>query len=135
MFRWKKLGLLPACLIGIAAVAVLTPLLCLALTPAFLRGMLLPETGPVCASASVGAAMLIVVFLLSGIRGRQAMPLAGIVAGGTVLLAALICALGGKNFDFGPWLLRLAAAAAAGGILGAVMSIRPHHPVRRAHYR
>ena len=135
MHRWKKLGLLPSCLFGVLAVIVLTLLLCLALTPAILRGTLPPESGSVCAAASAGLAVFAVVFLLSRARGRQAMPAAGIVAGGTVILAALLCAMGGKGFSFSPWLLRLAAAAVTGGILGAVMSIRPRNGTRRAYRR
>lgn len=135
MSRCKKLGLLPACLLGIVAVLLLTAVICLALTPAYLRGMLPTETGPACAAAAVGLAVFAVVLLLSGLRGRQAMPTAGGVAGGTILLAALICALGGKGFDFGPWIFRLAACAAAGGVIGAVMSIRPRARSRRVYRR
>ena len=135
MLHWKKQGLIPSCLMCIGAVLLITLLLCLAFTPAYLRGMLPLETAPVCASASVGAAVFITVFLMSGLRGRQAMPAAGIVAGGTIILAAAICAAGGKRFDFGPWLLHLAAAAAAGGVFGAVMSIRPRAGKRRGRRR
>ena len=135
MLRWKKLGLLPSCLIGILAAAGATALLCLAVTPAILSGLLPMENGAVCAAACVGLSVFAVVFLLSRARGRQAMPVAGVVAGGIVLLATLICALGGKGFDFGPWFLRVSAASAAGGILGAVMSIRPRRHKRRGRRR
>ena len=135
MFQWKKMGLLPLSLIGIGAVTVLTVLLCLVFTAPYLHGLMPLETGPVCAAASAGLAVFIVVFILGRARGRQAMSAGGIIAGGTILLAALICALGGKGFDFGPWLLHLSAAAAAGGVIGAVMSIRPHTKNRRRHHR
>lgn len=135
MLRWKKMGLLPLCFIAIGAAIVLTMLLCLAFTPALLRGLLPMETGPVCATASAGLAVLIVVLLLAKVRGRQAMLAAGIVAGGTIVLAALICALGVERSYFGPWLLRLSAAAAAGGVIGAVMSIRTNRKKRRIYHR
>ena len=135
MSRCKKMGLLPACIAGITAVILLTAFLCLLLTPVYLHGLLPPETGPVCSLIALGLSVFICVWLLSGIRSRQAMPTAGIVAGGIVLLASLICALGGRGFAFGPWLLRLASAAAIGGAAGAVMSIRPHGKRRRAYRR
>lgn len=124
MSGFKKMGLLPACLIAIAAVILGTVLLCLALTPLFLRGLLPLERGSVCACAAAAIMVFSAVFMTARLRGRQAMPAAGIITGGIVLFAALMCALGGSRTDFGPGLLRLAVAIAAGGIVGAVMSIR-----------
>ena len=127
----KKMGLLPSCLIAAAVGIAGTAILCLALTPLFLRGVLPLESGSACAGSAAGIMVFAAVFLTVRLRGRQAMPSAGIIAGVTVLTAALVCALGGKEFDFGPWLLRLAAAAAAGGLMGAVMSIRKRTGKRR----
>lgn len=127
----KKMGLLPLCLAGIAATAALTALICLALASLILRGALPQGAGPKCAEAAVGISIFISVWITARLRGRQPMAAAGVIAGGTVLLAALVCALGGPGFDFGPWLLRLAAWAMAGGIIGAVMSLRNRTPKRR----
>jgi len=131
MSGFKKLGLLPSCMIGIAAAIAGTVLLCLVLTPLFLRGLLPLGSGSECACAAAGVAVFAAVFLTARLRGRQAMPMAGIIIGGTVLLAALLCALGGSRTDLGSWLLRLVAAAAAGGIIGAVMSIHSRTAKRR----
>jgi len=135
MSGFKKMGLLPSCLVSIAAVILSTALFCLAITPLFLRGFLPQEAGSSCASAAAGTAVFVMVFLTDKIRGRQAMPAAGIIAGGTVLLAVLVCALGGNGFNFGSSIFRLAAATIVGGLIGAVMSIRKSAGKRRGRHR
>lgn len=131
MFGWKKRGLVPSCLFGIAVSVVLTALICLALTPLFLRGAVPLERTDIIAPLASGIAVFAAVLFLAKTRGKQAMPTAGIVAGGVVLLAAVLCALGGRRFAFGAWLWHAAAAAAAGALLGAVMSIRKKSGKRR----
>ena len=133
MSGYKKLGLLPLCLAGVGMSTVLTALLCLALTPMILRGILPLAAGSRCAEITVGVSVCISVLLASRLRGKQPMAVAGAVAGGSILLSSVVCALGGTGFAFGPWLLRVALWAAAGGIIGAVMSLRNGPPKRRRH--
>ena len=131
MSGWKKRGLVPGCLIGLGAAVLLTALIALAETPLFLRGLLPTDRVGLCAWAAAGLAAFVSVLVIARLRGRQAMPTAGIVAGGYILLAALLCALGGGRCAFGPWLLWTAVSAAAGALLGAVMSIRKRGSRRR----
>ena len=131
MSGWKKRGLVPSCLMGLGAAVLMTALFTLLETPLFLRGLLPTDKLGLCACAAAGLAVFIAVLLTARLRGRQAMPTAGIVAGGYVLLAALLCALGGGRCSFGPWLLRAAAFAASGALLGAVMSIKKSGSRRR----
>ena len=131
MPAWKKLGLLPASAAGVAAAVVLTALLCLTLTPVFTREYLpLDRVGAVAVLAA-GASVLIAVRMTAALRPRQTLATAGCVAVGYLLLAALVCALGGPRFAFGPWLLRLGGAAVAGSLLGAIMSLRARPRNRR----
>ena len=133
MLGWKKRGLLPSCLLGLGAAAALTALLCLAMTPLIMRGAVPLDRADILAQSASFLSVFAAVLFLAKSRGRQAMPTAGIVAGGYILLAALLCALGGRSCAFGPWLLREGAAATAGALLGAVMSIR--QPQRRRRKR
>ncbi len=130
MFGRKKRGLLPSSIMGLAAAVILTALLCLALTPIITRGILPPESASSAGCVSAGLAVFAAVYYVSKSRGRQAMPTAGIIAGGYLLLAALVCALGGSGFEFGAWLGRDAVAAGLGAFLAAVMSIGKK-PVKR----
>lgn len=120
----KKKGLLPAAAIGLSAALGMTALLCLGIAALIHNGTLPMAAAGLCAVASAGVSIWCAVLMVSRLRGRQAMPTAGIIAGGFVFLAALICALGGEKSTFGPWLWQLGLAALAGGILGAVMSLR-----------
>ncbi len=131
MSGYKKLGLLPLCLAGVGMSAVMTALLCLALTPLILRGILPPAVASRCAEIGVGLSVFMAVLLTSRLLGKQPMVVAGAVAGGTILLSSVVCALGGSGYAFGPWLLRIASWAAAGGIIGAVMSLRNGPSKRR----
>lgn len=128
----KKKGLVPAAAMGLGGALLLTALLCLVLAAVIHHETLPLSAAGLCAAIAAGLSVFAATLVISRLRGRQAMPTAGIIAGGFVLLAALICALGGRGFDFGPWLLRLCIAAAAGGLLGAVMSIgqNPHKKTR-----
>lgn len=124
MQKLKRKGLPAAAGVGIVMAAALTALLCL-LPAALIGRRLLPqEAGAYCACAAAGLAVFAAVLFIARLRGRQALPTGGCVAGGVLALAALLCALGGAEADFGPWLLRLGCAVIAGGVLGAVMSIR-----------
>ena len=124
MSAWKKLGLLPAGGVGLGASVVLTALLCLAMTPLFTKELLPLSGTDAAAVAAAGLSVFLAVRTVAGRRGRQALATAGITAGGYIVLAALVCALGGRGAAFGPWLWRLSAAVAAGGLLGAIMSLR-----------
>ena len=59
------------------------------------------------------------------------MRLRGGIGLGFVTLAALACALGGGKCAFGLWLAYLAGAAAAGGLIGALTSVRQNRHKKR----
>ena len=132
MLGLKKKGLWMSGLIGLAAAVLLTGLICLGMTPLFLRGILPLDQADTAAPFAVCLAVFLVVLLLTKSRGRQVMPTAGIVAGGFILLSALLCALAGQGHSFGAWLVRTAAGAVTGSLFGAIMSIR-RKPSRRRH--
>lgn len=133
MAKLKKLNLPAACGVGLCAALALTALLCIPGAVVIDRGALPLDLAPVWATAAAGLAVFAAALLLSKVRGRQALPAAGAVAGGYILLAAVLCALGGDKSGFGPWLWKLAIAVMSGALLGAVLSIRqnPHRKRRR----
>ncbi len=120
----KKKGLLPAAAIGLGAALGMTALLCLGAAALIHNGALPMSAAGLLAVSAAGVSIWGAVLTVSRIRGRQAMPTVGVIAGGFLLLAALLCALGGEKASFGPWLWQLGLAALAGGLLGAVMSLR-----------
>ena len=124
MRKLKKLGLLPASLLGLLLSLAVTALFCLPFAAVICRGLLPMETMGLWALLAAGLGVMAGTVCVVRLRGRQVMPTAGIVGGGFLLTASLLCAAGGARSDFGPWLFWLAAAVLAGGLLGAVMSIR-----------
>ncbi len=135
MPAWKKLGLLPAGCVGVGASAGCTALLCLALTPLFTKEYISLDRAELLAPMAAGIAVFAVAWVLTRRRGRQTLATSGIVAGGYILLAALVCALGGRDFGFGPWLGRLVLAVGAGALLGAIMSLRATPGKKRPKHR
>lgn len=133
MSKMKKLNLPTAGGVGCCLAVLMTVLLCIPGAAVINKGILPLSASSVWACAAAGVSVFLVVLVLARLRKRQAMPLAGIIAGGFVLLAAILCAFGGASSAFGPWLWSLAITAAAGGLLGAVMSIR--HNTYRKHRR
>ena len=133
MSKLKKLNLPAAGGIGRGLAVLMTVLLCIP-GAAVINGGILPLAacdGWACGAA--GVAVFAATMMLGKLRKRQALPTAGIIAGGYILLCAALCAFGEEGSAFGPWLGRLLCAVAAGGVLGAVMSIRqnPHKKRRR----
>ena len=110
--------------VGIGASVLTTLTFCLPLSAVLSQGWLPMTLLEGMSEAAAAASILLTVWVIGRRRGRQALPLAGIVAGGFILLAALLCALSGTSAAFGGWLIRLAAAAVLGGSAGAIMSIR-----------
>lgn len=134
--KLKKSGLALSAGIGLVAALGMTALFCLGAAALIRRGTLPMQTADVCASVSAGVAVWITVWSITRMRGRQALPTAACIAGGYVLLAALLCAMGGEKSTFGAWLWWLSAAVSGGGLLGAVMSIRQNtHKKRRGRKR
>lgn len=127
----KKRGLLVSAAAGLGMALCLTALLCLALAALIQRQTLPMSAAGLGAALAAGLSVFAAVLLIAGRRQRQAMPLAGLVAGGFLLLAALLCALDSGGADFGPWLLRLGGTVSAGGILGAIMSIGQNTHTKR----
>lgn len=132
MQKLKKKGLAASAAIGLGCAIVLTALLCLPFAAAICRGILPMSGAFICAATAAGLGVFIATLFIAGLRQRQALPTGDIIGGGFVLLCALFCALGGKGFTFGGWLLWLAGAVLLGGLLGAFMSIGQNkHKKRR----
>ena len=120
----KKKGFAVCAAIGAAASVVLTALLLLPVGAAVNGGLLGEELGGpaawICAAVSVLAPTAVIVRA----RGRQALATGGAIALAYVLLAAVCCALGGSRSAFGMWIVYLGLSVAAGGLIGALTSVR-----------
>ena len=129
----KKSSFAVAAAIGEGCALVLTALLLLPVAWA-VSGEMLPETaGALCAPAAAGLAILAPTAVIARTRGRDALATGGAIGGVYVALAALLCALGGANCTFDMRLAYLAGAAAAGALLGALVSVRQNRHKRRRH--
>lgn len=132
MSKLKKQGLLLSAAMGAGAAALLTAVLCLPFAAAISKGALPLETSLVWALIAAGVSVMLASLVVARARARQFLPTGAAIAGLYALLAALVCALGGKGFSFGPWLLWLIGTVLFGSLLGAVMSIRQNtHGKRR----
>ena len=124
VFNLKKKSFAVCAAMGECCAILLTAVLLLPVALA-VSGEVLPEAlGGICAVAAAGISVFVPTVVIARIRARQVLATAGAIALGYVVLAALCCALGGAGSAFGLWLLRLAAAVGAGGLMGAVLSIR-----------
>lgn len=129
----KKSTFAVSAAIGEGCALLLTALLLLPLALA-VSGEALPlEAGMYAPYVASGIAVLVPTAVIARFRGKQAMATGGAIGGGYVVLACLICALGGAKSAFGPWLAWLAAAAAAGAVVGALLSVRQNRHKRRRH--
>ena len=124
MSFFKKRPFAVCAAVGEGCALILTALLLLPAAWAVSSEMLPERLCLPAAIAAAGLAVLLPSAVIARIRGREAVPLAGAIGGGYILLAAVACALGGEKSAFGPWLLYLAGAAVAGALLGAVLSVR-----------
>ncbi len=116
---------------GEGGALLLTALLLLPVAWAIQDEVLDQRAGWICAFIAAGLSVLIPTAVIVRARGRRALATGGSIALGYVVLAALCCALGGGGTAFGTWLLWLAAAVAAGGLLGAMISVRSKTRGRR----
>ena len=127
----KKRSFLVCVGMGEGCAVVLTALLLLPCAWAIHCELLPQQAGWLCAAGCAMVSVLIPAAVIARVRRREALATGGAIALGYVTLAALMCALGGKGYDFGVWLGALAAAVAAGGLLGAVLSVRQNTHKRR----
>ena len=109
--------------IGLGAALIFTALLLLPTALLIHKEVLDLTAGWLCAALAAGLGVFVSTAVIVKVRGRQALATGGALALGYVLLAALLCALGGSGFSFGAWLIRLSCAVAAGGLAGAMVSI------------
>lgn len=118
--------------VGLAGAVLLTLLLCVPGALIIDRGILPLSACPYWAAGAAGLAVFFAALVIAGVRKRQTLPTAGALAGGYVVLSLLLALIMGGSLA-GGWLIRLVIAVAAGGFLGAVMSIRqnPHKKRRR----
>ena len=122
----------PICIaVGVTCALALTVLLLLPFAWA-IHGEALGENmqWPCCLVAA-WISVFVPTIIIAKTRGRQALATGGAIASGYVVLAALLCALGGKDYAFGMWLVWLAAVAAAAGLIGAVLSLRQNRRRKR----
>ena len=132
MQKLRKKGLAACASMGLLCAVLMTALLCLPLAGAVMRGALQMEAAQLFAVLIAGITVLAATNLAARLRRRQAIPIGGIIAGGYIVLSALLCAGGGRGASFGPWLWRLCLSVLAGGLLGAVMSIRRKTRAKRS---
>lgn len=133
MTFFKKRSFIVCTAVGVTAAAVFTALLCLPLAWAVTREALPEAYGGACAAAVSGLAVLIATAVIVRSRGREALAMGGAIGAGYALLAALLCAMSGGNSAFGPWLIALCAAVFAGGVAGALISVRQNTHKKRKH--
>ena len=133
VFNLKKKSFAVCAAVGECCAILLTALLLLPVAMA-ISGEALPEAmGGICAVAAAGVSVFVPTVVIARVRARQVLATAGAIALGYVVLAALCCALSGAESAFGMWLLWLAVAVGAGGLMGAVLSIRQN--THRKHKR
>ncbi len=131
MRKLKKKSLPAAAAAGLVCAVALTAILCLPFAGAACLGRLPMSSVKLWGMLSAGLAVFTATLAVVRLRCRQALPTAGLVAGGYVLLCVLLCLGTGGCADLGPWLLRMGGAVLAGGMLGAFMSLRKNTRKRR----
>ena len=90
------------------------------------------DMGSICAFIVSGLSVSIPTAVIARVRGREALATAGAIGGGYILIAAVLCALGGPKNAYGPWLGYLSAAVVVGALAGALLSVRQNkHKKRR----
>ena len=129
----KKKSFAVCAAIGEGAAVLLTLVLLLPVAFMINKGTAGEELGCIAASVCALISVLVPTVVIVRARGQQALATGGAIALGYIILAALCCALGGSRSAFGMWLVWLAAAVAAGGLIGAMLSIRrnSHRKKRR----
>ena len=125
------LKLLFGCALLAALALALTALLLLPAAWAVAAEALPLEAGQLLPYLATGLSVLVPTAVIGRIRGREALAVGCVVAGGYEALAALTCALAGAKCAFGPWLAWLAAAVLAGALAGALLSVRQNRHKRR----
>ena len=120
----KKKSFTLVAAIGLGTALVLTALLLLPMALLIHKEVLGLSMGWLCAALSAGLSVFLSTAVIVKARGRQALATGAVLAGGYVLLAMLLCAMGGSGFSFGPWLIRLLIAVIVGGLVGAMVAIR-----------
>ncbi len=131
MSKLKKKNIAVSAAAGVLAAIALTALLCLPFAAAVRHQVLSLGGVWVWAVLAAGLSVFISTLVIARARQRQALPTGGCIAGGVLLSAALVCALGGAGLHFGVRFLWLGGAVLAGGMLGAVMSIRQNQHKKR----
>lgn len=116
---------------GEGCAIVLTLLLMLPMAGAVYGELLTEEMAWLCGPVAAAVSVFVPTLILAKIRKRQLLAIGGAIALGYVLLAALLCALGGGRCAFGMWLCWLAVAAAVGGLAGALLCVRQNTHKRR----
>ena len=120
----KKKSFALCAAIGEGAAIVLTLLLLLPVAAVVNSGTVGEQTGAIAVNICAGVGVLVPTLVIARARGQQALATGGAIALCYVVLAGVCCALGGGNAAFGMWFAWLAAAVAAGGLIGALLSIR-----------
>lgn len=132
MFGLKKWSLSAAAGFGAVLASLLTMVLCLPGAALIHRGSLPTAAAQIWGLASAGLSVFLAALVICRFRRRQAAPTAGLLAGLFILVCILLSLFPGCQPP-GLWLVRVALAVAAGGSLGAVMSIRQNPHKKRRH--
>ena len=119
--------------VGEGCALALTGLVLLPVAWAIGREFIPEAAGAICAPAAAGLSVLVTTAVIARSRGREALATGAAIGLSYLLLAALLCAMGGGKTAFGPWLAWLSAALCAGGLAGALLSVRRNIHKKRKH--
>lgn len=122
MLFLKKKGFVFCAAFGVMLSAVLCMLLLLLAAFLIYKEMLGQEMGTAAACVSAGGGVFMASTILSRLRGRQALAMGAALPAAFLFLAMLIRLCAGGSSALGSWLLWLAVAVFAGGLLGAVLA-------------
>lgn len=131
----KKKGFAFCVCVGAALSAALCMLLILLAAFLIYKQVIAQEAGPVMAILCAGISVFAASAVMSGSRGRQALPIGAASAGAILLLAVIVRLAVGETSSMGPWLLWFSAAVFGGGLLGAVLGAGKNSRRKRIHNR
>ena len=115
----KKLNFPSRLTAGIAMELILTFLLLIPAAMIMNRQLLGNYASAILPPVVAGLAVFLTAMVLVKVQKKQPYAMGAALGGAYVLLAAVLCALGGPSCEFGRWILWLGLAAVVGGLLGA----------------
>lgn len=115
----KKMSFMACAAAGTAAELLFTLILLLPVSVLVNKQLLEEEICRILPMIAAGISVFLSEIIMARTRKKQALAMGGVLAGLYIVLASLLCVLGGTNCEFGYWLLWLSTAVLAGGVMGA----------------